>query len=555
LYSSFKINSFTITSLNSLPSSPIKEIKALISSSPTRITSSSTGSAAAAKLSSPIISNTGVATTLSSSSTGTSTNMNNDTIRLLSASGPLMQPNFPSNMPRPSPNMMPPNMAAAAAAAGMDQTNQFNRALQAQAQMIAMCQNMPPEELMAHLPRQFMMDPSAALNPYFFAEHKRKNATREITQPLKIWLTEHRKNPYPSKPDKVLLALMTGMTLTQVSTWFANARRRLKKENKMTWQPRNSGGDSDDDDDGNDTSMELSSNDLKPSNEVLRTTFKSDSDLDSPKKANKIWSIADAINPRADSAASNISSTSKSSHNNIQEEKPIFPTTSSASSNNSLLLGQTPIPSSSTNNLAAPGMPQFPPGFPNQMLMQAMAANRLPMPQQIYAFMQQQHQQQQQHAAAAQVQQAAAALQQQQQIAAMLRNAGNFHPMLFNNLFMPGSAMNGGLPLPPQPSTSTTSSNSPSPHDAANTSSPTIDCDTTATTTVSSSSSNPANISGSTTVTTASDDGGSISPSLPLEIKVKSEIPFEASVKSASSTNSSPNKINELHKSELKTTP
>ena len=29
------------------------------------------------------------------------------------------------------------------------------------------------------------------------------------------------------------------MTLTQVSTWFANARRRLKKENKMTWEPRN----------------------------------------------------------------------------------------------------------------------------------------------------------------------------------------------------------------------------------------------------------------------------------------------------------------------------
>ena len=25
----------------------------------------------------------------------------------------------------------------------------------------------------------------------------------------------------------------------QVSTWFANARRRLKKENKMTWSPRN----------------------------------------------------------------------------------------------------------------------------------------------------------------------------------------------------------------------------------------------------------------------------------------------------------------------------
>jgi len=40
---------------------------------------------------------------------------------------------------------------------------------------------------------------------------------------------------------------MTKMTLTQVSTWFANARRRLKKENKMTWSPRNRTNDDDDD--------------------------------------------------------------------------------------------------------------------------------------------------------------------------------------------------------------------------------------------------------------------------------------------------------------------
>ena len=33
----------------------------------------------------------------------------------------------------------------------------------------------------------------------------------------------------------------------QVSTWFANARRRLKKENKMTWEPRNRCDYNDDD--------------------------------------------------------------------------------------------------------------------------------------------------------------------------------------------------------------------------------------------------------------------------------------------------------------------
>lgn len=75
---------------------------------------------------------------------------------------------------------------------------------------------------------------------YQFGDPSRpKNATRESTSTLKAWLSEHRKNPYPTKGEKIMLAIITKMTLTQVSTWFANARRRLKKENKMTWTPRN----------------------------------------------------------------------------------------------------------------------------------------------------------------------------------------------------------------------------------------------------------------------------------------------------------------------------
>ena len=44
---------------------------------------------------------------------------------------------------------------------------------------------------------------------------------------------------------------MTTTTSVKVSTWFANARRRLKKENKMTWEPRNKATD-DGHDSGND---------------------------------------------------------------------------------------------------------------------------------------------------------------------------------------------------------------------------------------------------------------------------------------------------------------
>ncbi|GAA6079024.1 iroquois-class homeodomain protein IRX-2a [Tachysurus ichikawai] len=73
----------------------------------------------------------------------------------------------------------------------------------------------------------------------------RKNATRDATSTLKAWLNEHRKNPYPTKGEKIMLAIITKMTLTQVSTWFANARRRLKKENKVTWGARAKSEDED----------------------------------------------------------------------------------------------------------------------------------------------------------------------------------------------------------------------------------------------------------------------------------------------------------------------
>uniref|UniRef100_A0A3Q0S115 KN homeodomain domain-containing protein n=1 Tax=Amphilophus citrinellus TaxID=61819 RepID=A0A3Q0S115_AMPCI len=48
---------------------------------------------------------------------------------------------------------------------------------------------------------------------------RRKNATRETTSTLKAWLQEHQKNPYPTKGEKIMLAIITRMTLTQVSSW------------------------------------------------------------------------------------------------------------------------------------------------------------------------------------------------------------------------------------------------------------------------------------------------------------------------------------------------
>ena len=49
---------------------------------------------------------------------------------------------------------------------------------------------------------------------------RRKNATRESTATLKQWLNEHKKNPYPTKGEKIMLAIITKMTLTQVSSTY-----------------------------------------------------------------------------------------------------------------------------------------------------------------------------------------------------------------------------------------------------------------------------------------------------------------------------------------------
>ncbi|KAM3617014.1 uncharacterized protein V6R79_001089 [Siganus canaliculatus] len=88
--------------------------------------------------------------------------------------------------------------------------------------------------------------PGAAEDPGRVA----KVATRESTGALKAWLNEHLKNPYPTKGEKIMLAIITKMSLTQVSTWFANARRRLKKENRVSWASKGKSDEEDEEQDG-----------------------------------------------------------------------------------------------------------------------------------------------------------------------------------------------------------------------------------------------------------------------------------------------------------------
>lgn len=62
---------------------------------------------------------------------------------------------------------------------------------------------------------------------------------------------------------------ITKMTMTQVCTWFANARRRMKKENSeeggSSDNNSDSAGSGDEDDDGEDSRTDTSSQDSRKS--------------------------------------------------------------------------------------------------------------------------------------------------------------------------------------------------------------------------------------------------------------------------------------------------
>ena len=58
---------------------------------------------------------------------------------------------------------------------------------------------------------------------------------REKTRPLREWLLRHRHHPYPNKEDKMVLAMETHMRVDQVSMWFANTRRQIRKVGMKVW--------------------------------------------------------------------------------------------------------------------------------------------------------------------------------------------------------------------------------------------------------------------------------------------------------------------------------
>jgi hypothetical protein len=54
---------------------------------------------------------------------------------------------------------------------------------------------------------------------------------------LKDWMIEHIDHPYPTDEEKEALKAQTGMTISQISNWMANTRRRQKARPKRSSSP------------------------------------------------------------------------------------------------------------------------------------------------------------------------------------------------------------------------------------------------------------------------------------------------------------------------------
>ncbi|GKZ70968.1 hypothetical protein AnigIFM50267_006642 [Aspergillus niger] len=74
-------------------------------------------------------------------------------------------------------------------------------------------------------------------------KRRRGNLPKPVTDILRAWFHEHLDHPYPSEEDKQMFMTRTGLTISQISNWFINARRRQLPA--LRNQMRNGGNDID----------------------------------------------------------------------------------------------------------------------------------------------------------------------------------------------------------------------------------------------------------------------------------------------------------------------
>ncbi|OQO06889.1 hypothetical protein B0A48_07455 [Cryoendolithus antarcticus] len=72
---------------------------------------------------------------------------------------------------------------------------------------------------------------------------KRSNLPKQSTEIMKHWFDQNIANPYPSEEQKQVFANATGISMTQVSNWFINHRRRCPELRDKRDRSRVEGGD------------------------------------------------------------------------------------------------------------------------------------------------------------------------------------------------------------------------------------------------------------------------------------------------------------------------
>ena len=73
-------------------------------------------------------------------------------------------------------------------------------------------------------------DTVAKLRAQYITENgrRKKNLPQKATKLLNEWFKQHLDNPYPTDEEKKVLSSRGGITIEQVSTWFANKRSRSR---------------------------------------------------------------------------------------------------------------------------------------------------------------------------------------------------------------------------------------------------------------------------------------------------------------------------------------
>ncbi|KAI1634308.1 hypothetical protein F4809DRAFT_665751 [Biscogniauxia mediterranea] len=103
-----------------------------------------------------------------------------------------------------------------------------------------------PQPVIGHLhgitDEEFILPPGDPSKPQVTSDNvssqigNKRSHSRSVhkTQPLSNWLSAHKDNPYPSEQAKLRLMEQSGLSRTQVTDWFTNARRRHRLSSRSS---------------------------------------------------------------------------------------------------------------------------------------------------------------------------------------------------------------------------------------------------------------------------------------------------------------------------------